>query len=272
MSAFPTAFLSFFAQYLSHMLKYLPFGLIGQCLRYKVSLLPTASLPGAQRKAWIHTIRQKHQYVSEAYILSKFSNYSYVVYVEKNNATQGLMFIHSFEQDKTSYLYVGPIFFVSKLALGLCVAWLIELRAKKNFSLHLCAEVQNPEIIMYWHTVMPAARTFPQAMTFHITKAAIKTMAVFAKHVPQLDCLSLQQFCSRGYQSLFKATQSTIPLVHWLKKNGIDLAQGDSLVMLTILLKEDLPSLRQKIWYCFFTYPAHRKKYLLLLSSLTTKN
>jgi hypothetical protein len=253
---------TFLAFIVSNSLKLLPFNQLSRLLNFCIAIVPCSSYSFKEQRHFEVTIRKKYKHVSKGYLIKKFTSYPYVLVISKQGALRGLMFINYFEQDQENYLYVGPIFFISKLALCFAGMSLLEIFSKKVKALHLLAEVQNPEMIIHLHSVMPEANTSPQMGTFCWTDQARSTLDCFTAHIKQIDKIDKLHFKSKAVYSLFKERNGQKPILDWLRNHGVDLAQGDSLVMLSTINMHALPNIRKKVWYFLLTYPAHRIHYL----------
>jgi hypothetical protein len=255
----------FLALLLSKGLKWIPFKLISKLLNFHFLIASSSSYSLRERKKIESIIRRKYNYVNEGYVIDKFLSYPDVIVISKQGKLRGLMFINYLEYEQETYLYVGPLFFLSKLALCLGGMTFLENFAIQATCLNLLGEVQNPELIIHLHSVMPEDSTFPQIGTFGLSNQAREKLDFFIAHIKQLDQIDKAHFKSKGTYSLFKERPGQKVVLDWLKDHQVDLAQGDSLVMLFILNKQALVDIREKVWYCLLTYPAHRTHYIAKL-------
>jgi hypothetical protein len=252
----------FLAVILSNGLKCIPFRWLSKLLNFHISIKPCVDYSLEEQKDFECIIKKRHKHVSEGYIAKKFGVYPYVMVITKQDKLLGLMFINYFEYAQENYMYVGPIFFLSKLALCLSGMYLVEVFSNKVKQLNFLGEIQNPEMIIHLHTVMPKSSTFPQIGTFYVSDKAREKLDCFIDNVKQIDEIDKIHFKSKSVYSLFREREDQKPLLTWLKNHGIDLMQGDSLVMLLIVDQQAITSIRKRVWYCLFTYPAHRIYYI----------
>ncbi|MHB9147477.1 MAG: hypothetical protein ACYC2U_03515 [Candidatus Amoebophilus sp.] len=252
----------FLAIVLSNGLKWIHFRWISKLLDFHISIKSCIDYSLEEQNNFECIIRRRHKHVIEGYIIKKFENYPYVMVITKRDKLLGLMFINYFEYNQENYVYVGPIFVLSKLALCLSGMYLVEVFSNKVKQLNFLGEIQNPEMIIHLHTVMPKSSTFPQIGTFYVSDKAREKLACFIDNVKQIDEIDKIHFKSKSVYSLFREREDQKPLLTCLKNHGIDLMQGDSLVMLLIVDQQAIPSIRKRVWYCLFTYPAHRIYYI----------
>jgi hypothetical protein len=252
----------FFTSLLSNALKLVPFKRISQLLQFDCDIIKTSSYSVENQRLFEDIIRQKYPHIRENYIIDKFSKYPHAMVINKQRQLQGLMLINYFEYKQEIYLYIGPIFFLSKLALSLGAMTLLEHFVNQTTCLNLLGELQNVELLIHMHTIMPEGSTFPEADTFAWSEEAKKKLSYFIAHVKQLDQPDEAHFKSKATYTLFKERPGQREVLNWLKRHQVDLEQGENLFVLSILNQQDLPGIRQRVWSALLNYPMHRIEYI----------
>ena len=141
---------------------------------------------------------------------------------------------------------------------------LIDVLTKKVNTLHVFSEIQNPEILMHMHLTVDEESFSPRRRTFFIPDKDKLLVRRFIANVPQLDPIDVDAFRSwaEGAKSFFPRKPDQKPVVGWLKHNGINLAKGDSLLILCHIDRKERNNIGKRIFQYWRKYPQPRLDYL----------
>ncbi len=237
---------------------------ISYCVGFRIRLIKTAELSGSARKALRELVRSKCPDATEELVQAKIDSYQDVILAWSFGKLKGAMFVVYFEEEGDNHLYLGPTFFRSRPALGLVFMVLIDVLSKGVRTLHVFSEIQNPEILMHMHITVDEESFSPRRRTFFIPEKDRELVGRFIANVPQLDPVDIDAFRSwaPGAKSFFPRKEDQKPVVGWLKHNGINLARGDSLLILCHIDRKERNNIGKRIYRYWREYPKPRLDYL----------
>jgi len=234
--------------------------------QHKVKLVSTESLSDEIKSKIITTIMQWQSNVTEEYLQYRLTKYNTLLLSQYDGEYSCVFFINSFTRNNSCYLHIGPVFSPSYISFGLTVCYLLDHYSKDFTSLKIIAEVENPEIILYWYSIMPLLKTFPKINSQEIPDSVIVDVKLFSeniKHIPNIDYI---HFKTNSTDSLYKRKASHRPILNWLNQKGIFPEDGDSQLLFSEINTHDLPEIVYKAITYINTYPAKRQEFMALLT------
>lgn len=259
------------AKFVGKVLQLLPFKIILRVLGYQLITNATSTLSKEEQLNLVNTIREKYQSISEEYILESFSKYKDVAILKNGEKVKGVFFLHLFLHNNEHYLYIGPIYFLSRLAFALGLLRYLERLIRSGKPLNLLGEIQNPELIIHFHTIFQEGSIFPAQNSFYCSKEVHDKLDLFVQKTPQLAQVVKESFKSEPQSTLFREKKDQAPLLQWLESHGVALRKGESLLCIMMLNQPLFNQLRFNIGYCLVDYPQYRIEYLQSLHHCSNK-
>ena len=239
-----------------------------QCIAYllgfRIHRVRTQQLSNRDKNALRELVQFKCPNDTAAVVNEKIERYDEVMLVWSFGRLKGAMFIVTFCAEEANHLYLGPTFFRSRPGLGLVFLVLIDILTKGVRQLYVFSEIQNPEILMHMQITVRREDFWPQRRSYLISEEARHVIQRCIAHVPQLDSIDVETFCSQSpdSRSYFPRKPDQRPVVGWLLHHGVNLQQGDSLVVLCKITRSELKNIGKRIFAYWRTYPQPRKDYL----------
>ncbi len=204
---------------------------------FEIEFKETSSLKRNEIEELV-ALAKKVSTVKEDYLQERFLLYGQVLILRRNDKVGCFQFIEYFNENDEIFIYFGPLFsnmsrFIS-MFLGFFQKLVGDVKQKK---LHLLAEVQNPEVLLVFKALF-GSYSFPLIDQTNIPSDVKKIAAVFERKLSHMNHVNLEKLSSKSKDSLYIANPQLQVVSNWVLKRGIDLTQGENVLLILSLPKE----------------------------------
>ncbi len=177
----------------------------------------TDQLPGPVRQEAVALAAQVCERLdAQAYLSPRFERYPEALLWRDAQGLSAFMLVDSFVEDGDLHVYLGPLFSRGGAYLSLFDVFLKQLlQGCRNGAIHLLAEAQNPVIVRAFE------RLFPWNIEAESSARSERTSR-FGRRISHLG---------KG-ESLYRPGRGHERLVSRLRSRGVDLAAGESQLLL----------------------------------------
>lgn len=185
-----------------------------------------------QRRKEMLMLVQRVQPESKNYINSRIKRYHSVILAEDGHGLAAFQFIEQFEVNGDVFIYLGPLFSRGYAFMFLFLQYYNWLTAKyKDRVFHLMAEVQNPEVLLFFKTLFWRI-TVPRVEEDHIPQKAAYIAKIYAERITHIGRIDETVLSTHSDQTLYKVSKGYEDVMNWLHSRGVHLEQGDSQMLL----------------------------------------
>ncbi|MFY0545537.1 hypothetical protein [Brevibacillus sp. H7] len=166
------------------------------------------------------------------YLKRRFSSYHSVLTAHDEQGLAAFQLIQQFTRNDQLFLYLGPLFSQRKAYLPMFLAafdrW---LAGNHGRTVHLMAEIQNPEILLVFKTLF-FHTSYPILHTAAIPPSVQETARIFASRFDHISQLDTRNLSTRGEDSLYQSKKGTEDILAWMRSRGVHVERGDSQILL----------------------------------------
>jgi hypothetical protein len=210
--------------------------------------LALAELPEETRRAMVRLAAHACGDLDvEAYLGERLRRYgSVALWKEADGALSAFILVDEFVEDGERYIYFGPLFSRGgacvKLVVGLVSETLCE---HPRASVHFAAELQSPEALLLFKRLF-LRTSFPSVTGAATPRRIARVLGEYARRLPHMGPVDLENLSTRAGETLFRPQPELEPVVRLLAARGVDLARGDSQIL--IVSCDPSPRGRARLW------------------------
>jgi hypothetical protein len=170
--------------------------------------------------------------VQKSYLKERFLFYPHVIILRRNDKVGCFQFIEYLDERDETFIYLGPLFSKMSRFLPMFLDFFQNsVREIKAKTLHLLAEIQNPEVFLLFK-VLFGNYSYPHIHQTHIPSEVKRIAAFFSSQVSHMSTVNLENLSTKSKESLYHTKSQLHEVNHWLLKRGIDLMQGDNVLLI----------------------------------------
>jgi hypothetical protein len=200
---------------------------------HRFSRVALPQLDARRRAAMLELARRSSPHVDiESYLLPRLEDYDFVISIEHGSRLVAFELVQEFESAGERYVYLGPLFSREGACVPLFSAFFDSLLGDTSGApFHLLAEAQSPRVALLFKRMFLRS-SYPRLSDGWIPERAREVAREFGRHLPHIGAIELTNLSSRSERSMFRAPGEYAPVVEWMARRGVDLARGDSQLLI----------------------------------------
>jgi hypothetical protein len=207
-----------------------------------------AELPDDTRRAMVQLAARSCAHLDgEAYVGERLRKYeSVALWSGRRGGLAAFILFDEFSEGNDHFVYLGPLFSLGGACVQLVVGLIgAILRERPRAAVHFAAELQSAEALLIFKRLF-LRTSFPPVSGEAAPPRVRRILACYQRRLPHIGPIDMENLSTRSRQTLFRPRPELEPVVQLLASRGVDLARGDS----QILVLSCEPSVRERfrVW------------------------